>query len=115
VRDISPQERESVVDLVVKQTAEDKWILVDLLGRNAGSVDVQRDGKFTVVPAGHAVEAMTGIQLGPYASLNAALSAIETQTRGTCRLDDQVTLPDLEQQETATADVIDMPIREGDA
>jgi hypothetical protein len=107
--------RESVVDLVVKQTAKDKWILVDLLGRSAGVVEREPGGKFAVVPAGPAVEALKGIQRGPFANLDSALSAIETQTRGTCRLDDNATVPDVAEQDSTTADVIDMPVRDGDA
>jgi len=41
--------------------------------------------QFTIHPDGHVGETMTGIEHGPFASLDAALTAIEKHTRGVCR------------------------------
>jgi len=46
---------------------------------------------FTIYPEGQATETMAGLGPGPYASLDSALSEIETHTRGVCRLDEGAT------------------------
>lgn len=60
------------------------WTLADLLGRSMGRISTDAD-TFTIHPDGHAVETMTGIKSGPFSSLDAALTEIETHTRGVCR------------------------------
>jgi hypothetical protein len=48
----------------------------------------ENSGKhFTIQPDGQALDTMADLSPGPYASLGAALSEIETHTRGVCRLE----------------------------
>jgi hypothetical protein len=61
------------------------WQLTDLLGRSMGCIIQSSPDQFVIHPEGHAVETMTGIQLGPHVSLDAALAEIERHTRGVCR------------------------------
>ena len=66
------------MDLIVARAAEsDGWSLTDLLGRSMGSVTEEPGQAFTIRPAGHALETMKGIRLGPHASLDEALAEIE--------------------------------------
>ena len=46
---------------------------------------------FTIHPDGQALETMADLRSGPYASLDAALSEIETHTRGVCRMEAEAT------------------------
>ena len=62
------------------------WQLTDLLGRSMGVIKVSAPGQYMIEPAGGAVVTMKGILEGPYKSLDDALTAIETHTRGVCRL-----------------------------
>jgi hypothetical protein len=80
--------RELEVDLDVIVTPVDNgraWNLTDLLGRPMGRITEASAKQFTIHPEGHALETMTGIEQGPFASLDAALAAIEKHTRGVCR------------------------------
>jgi hypothetical protein len=43
---------------------------------------------FTIHPDGQALETMEGMNPGPFATLDAALTEIETHTRGVCRLEE---------------------------
>ncbi|MBM6595066.1 hypothetical protein [Microvirga pudoricolor] len=61
------------------------WNLTDLLGRPMGRIEEASAQQFTIHPAGHALETMAGIERGAFASLDAALAAIEKHTRGVCR------------------------------
>jgi hypothetical protein len=61
------------------------WTLTDLLGRLMGRITEAPAQQFTIRPEGHARETMAGIEQGPFASLDAALAAIEKHTRGVCR------------------------------
>ncbi len=74
------------MDITVKPLAGDAWSLTDLLGRSMGTVAKDSSDRFNVVPAGHAMETMQGMKRGPFASLDAALAAIEEHTRGQCRM-----------------------------
>jgi hypothetical protein len=47
-----------------------------------GSITEAPAQQFTIHPDGHARETMAGIEQGPFASLDAALAAIEKHTRG---------------------------------
>jgi hypothetical protein len=77
------------VDVTVTPTSEGKeWNLLDLLGRSMGRITEDPPKRFTIHPDGQALETMEGINRGPFASLDAALSEIETHTRGVCRLDE---------------------------
>lgn len=73
------------MDLIIKQSSSTRWDLIDLLGRNAGHVELALSGCFRIIPSGRAVGTMATLSPGPYSSLDAALAAIETHTRGVCR------------------------------
>ena len=62
------------------------WELTDLLGRSLGQIQLTADRRFMIFPAGLAVETMAEMNRGPFATLDVALSEIETHTRGACRL-----------------------------
>jgi hypothetical protein len=62
--------------------------LVDLLGRSMGRIVEEPSQRFTIHAVGQAVETMRDLFPGPYASLDAALTEIETHTRGVCRMDE---------------------------
>ena len=77
------------MDITVKPIDGGKaWSLVDLLGRSMGRITEYPATRFTIHPDGQALETMNGIKAGPFASLDEALSEIETFTRGVCRLDE---------------------------
>ena len=71
---------------MVKPAADpNEWLLTDLLGRSMGVVRRSDGGTFLVEPGGNAKLTMTGMRCGPFHSLDDALAAIETHTRGVCR------------------------------
>jgi hypothetical protein len=72
---------------VIIQPAEDAgtWTLTDLLGRSMGVIVEQPSNVFVIRAAGNAEDTMAGMKSGPYGSLDQALAAIETHTRGVCR------------------------------
>ena len=77
------------MDVTVRPMAGGKdWSLIDLLGRPMGRITEDPPKHFTIHPDGQATETMAGLSRGPYASLDSALSEIETHTRGVCRLDE---------------------------
>jgi len=77
---------EASLDVIVTPTDDGRaWNLTDLLGRPMGRITEASAQQFTIHPEGHAVETMAGIEQGPFASLDAALAAIEKHTRGVCR------------------------------
>ena len=65
-------------------TGRNEWRLTDLLGRSMGVIRAD-GGAFAIEPKGKARETMKGMSCGPFASLDEALAAIETHTRGVCR------------------------------
>jgi hypothetical protein len=74
------------LDVIVNPTDDGRaWNLTDLLGRSMGRITEASAKQFTVHPEGHALETMAGIEHGPFASLDAALAAIEKHTWGVCR------------------------------
>jgi hypothetical protein len=76
------------LDVTVRPVeGENQWDLVDLLGRSMGRIAEDPPNRFTIHPDGQALETMADLNPGPYASLDAALSEIETHTRGVCRMD----------------------------
>ena len=80
------RELEVGLDVIVTPTDDGRaWNLTDLLGRPMGRIAEASAQQFTVHPGGHALETMAGIEPGPFASLDAALAAIEKHTRGVCR------------------------------
>ncbi|MEA3091822.1 MAG: hypothetical protein QOJ04_3164 [Caballeronia sp.] len=77
------------MDITVKKASVgNEWSMVDLLVRSMGHIVEDPPGHFTIHPDGQAVETMAGLKHGPYASLDAALSEIETHTRGVCRMEE---------------------------
>lgn len=85
------------MDIIVRPSgAEKTWSLTDLLGRTMGVVVEEAPGTFAVRPEGNAAQTMNGMRLGPFGSLDQALAAIETHTRGVCRREGMP--PDLHQQ-----------------
>ena len=74
------------MDVTVRPMAGGKgWSLIDLLGRPMGRITEDPPKHFTIHPDGKATETMAGLSPGPFASLDLALSEIETHTRGVCR------------------------------
>jgi hypothetical protein len=75
------------LDVMVSPVAgRQEWLLTDLLGRSMGVIRARDGGAgFTVEPGGNARETMKGMRHGPFGSLDEALAAIETHTRGVCR------------------------------
>jgi len=74
------------VDVLVTQIPDrNEWRLADLLGRDMGRVIERQPGTFFIEPAGQAVETMAEMKTRPYATVDAALAAIELHTRGVCR------------------------------
>ena len=72
------------VNVTPARTERGTWILSDLLRRPVGQIAQILDGEFVI----HQTQGsrLSGIKRGPYPSLDAALSAIETHTRGQCQL-----------------------------
>jgi hypothetical protein len=79
-------EPEARLDIIVTPTdSVGAWALTDLLDRPMGRIIEASAQQFTIHPDSHARETMAGIEQGPFASLDAALAAIEKHTRGVCR------------------------------
>ena len=77
------------MDVTVTPTSEGtEWNLIDLLGRSMGRITEHPPKHFTIHPDGQALETMEGMNPGPFATLDAALTEIETHTRGVCRLEE---------------------------
>jgi len=62
-----------------------EWRLTDLLGRSMGVIKEAGAEEFLIEPDGNAIGTMDGMGRGPFRSLDDALAAIETRTRGVCR------------------------------
>jgi hypothetical protein len=74
------------LDVIVTPSDDRKaWNLADLLGRSMGCIEETSATEFVIQPDGHALETMSSMRQGPYASLDAALAEIEKHTRGVCR------------------------------
>jgi hypothetical protein len=83
---IALRELEVDLDVIVTPTDDGRtWSLTDLLGRPMGQIKEASAKQFTIHPEGHALETMAGLEHEPFASLDAALAAIEKHTRGVCR------------------------------
>jgi hypothetical protein len=66
------------MDIIVSPAERaNEWKLTDLLGRSLGVIQQTSLGRLTVQPEGGAVETMSGISHGVFASLDAALADIE--------------------------------------
>ena len=72
------------VNVTPAPTEQGTWILSDLLRRPVGQIDQTWNAEFVICPLQGS--RLIGIKSGPYPSLDAALSAIETHTRGQCQL-----------------------------
>jgi hypothetical protein len=73
------------MDITIKRAGlGNQWSLEDLLGRSMGRIKEDPPNRFTIHPDGQALETMADLNPGPYASLDAALTEIETHTRGVC-------------------------------
>jgi hypothetical protein len=74
------------MDVIVRASDDEKsWTLSDLLGRTMGVIVEEAPQVFVVRPAGNAADTMRDMRTGPFPSLDQALAAIETHTRGVCR------------------------------
>ena len=75
------------MDVIVSELPDGKsWALTDLLGRNMGRASQASPAVFEIKPTGKALETMGDkITSRSFGSLDAALAAIEEQTRGLCR------------------------------
>ncbi len=74
------------MDVMVKPVQDrNEWVLTDLLGRAMGVIRTTEERTFLVEPEGNAKMTMSGMRPGPFHSLDEALAAIETHTRGVCR------------------------------
>jgi hypothetical protein len=74
------------MDIVVTPTALGDWSLIDLLGRQVGTVRETAPGEYRIIPGERVADSMRAMKQGPFATLDKALSEIETFTRSTCRL-----------------------------
>ncbi len=74
------------MDITVKPVGPTTWSLIDLLGRDIGAVEERAPADFRIEPGERVADTMRAMKLGPHATLDEALSAIETFTRSTCRL-----------------------------
>ena len=74
------------MDITVTPEAGGKtWHLTDLLGRSMGLIEQDAPRVFIIRPANRAIQTMHSlVRIHP--SLDDALRAIETHTRGLCRL-----------------------------
>ena len=74
------------MDITVTRAANDRtaWTLTDLLGRPMGRI-TGAGHRFVIEPDDRVRSSMAGLKWGPYASLDAALTAIEKHTHGACR------------------------------
>jgi len=71
------------VDTVVTSTGACSWSLEDRLARILGTITLSNEGQFLIRPA-HGK--LSGVNTGPFASLDLAMAAIEYQTKGACQL-----------------------------
>ncbi len=73
------------MDLIVKRAAEDQtvWTLTDLLGRAFGRI-TGAGCRFVIEPEERVRPSLTGLNWGPYASLDDALTALEKRTHSSC-------------------------------
>jgi hypothetical protein len=74
------------MDITVTRAANDRraWTLTDLLGRPMGRIIATRGPGFILEPDEQAPRIMANVPLGPFASLEEALSVIEKHLHGVC-------------------------------
>ena len=75
------------MDVIVTRTAYGRkaWTLADLLGRPMGHIMEARGPGFTIFPAERVHHVLGKMPVGPFASLNDTLRAVEKRTHGLCR------------------------------
>jgi len=75
------------MDITVTQAADCRraWTLTDLLDRPLGRIIGTRGPGFIIEPDARAPAIMDKVPLGPFASLDDALRAIEKHLHGACR------------------------------
>jgi len=74
------------MDIAVTRADRFAWNLTDLLGRSLGRIVEAPANRFVIEPNHRGMQHMANVKFGPHASLEAALSAIEKDTHGTCQL-----------------------------
>jgi hypothetical protein len=74
------------MDIIVTPKGQSQWVLVDLLGRSMGIVELAAPDEYRIIPGERVADSMRSMKHGPFATLDAALSQIEVFTRSTCRL-----------------------------
>jgi hypothetical protein len=76
------------MDITVTRAAHcrNAWTLADLLGRPMGRITHARGPGFIIDPDERAQVIMANVPLGPFASFEDALSAIEKHLQGICHL-----------------------------
>ncbi len=76
------------MDITVTHAADEgkTWALTDLLGRPMGRITGMRGPGFIIEPDERAPDTMDNVPLGPFASFENALRAIEKHLHGVCHL-----------------------------
>ena len=76
------------MDITVTRLADypRTWALTDLLGRPLGRITGTRGPGFIIEPDERAPDTMDNVPLGPFASFEDALRAIEKHLHGVCHL-----------------------------
>src|SRR5215211_6882704 len=76
------------MDITVTRAADCRraWTLTDLLGRPLGRIMQARGPGFIIEPHERALYIMANVPLGPFASFEDALRAIEKHLHGACHL-----------------------------
>ena len=76
------------MDITVTRAADEwrTWALTDLLGRPMGCITGTRGPGFIIEPDERALYIMANVPLGPFASFEDALRAIEKHLHGVCHL-----------------------------
>ena len=75
------------MDVTVARAEGDRqtWTLTDLLGRPVGQITRHAGPRFIIEPDPRMRSTMIDVAPGPYASLDEALTEIETRTSMVCR------------------------------
>ncbi|GAU85760.1 hypothetical protein [Bosea sp. BIWAKO-01] len=69
------------MDIVVTQLERSVWEMKDRLGRHFGTIVAGQDDDFWIGPQNRGVLVLSMIRFGPYASLGAAMAAIQAYMR----------------------------------
>ena len=71
------------MDVLATPTGPSTWGLKDRLGRKLGAITKVEVGGLRIEPE---PDQLAGINTGPFASLDLAMSAIERHTKGACQV-----------------------------